>query len=81
MNQNEHIPFDKEIDAVGLNCPLPILHTKKTLSAMQPGQVLKIRATDLGAAHDIPAYCRQSGNQLVTMQEEAELMIFYVRRQ
>jgi tRNA 2-thiouridine synthesizing protein A len=46
--------FDKELDTRGLNCPLPILRTKKSLNDMQSGQLLKVRATDpaLHAAAD-----------------------------
>jgi tRNA 2-thiouridine synthesizing protein A len=40
--------FDKELDARGLNCPLPILRTKKALTDLRSGQVLKVLATDPG---------------------------------
>ena len=53
---------DKELDARGLNCPLPILRTKKSLGEMTVGQVLKITATDPGAVKDMAAFSKQTGN-------------------
>ena len=53
--------FDKELDARGLNCPLPILRTKKALTDMQSGQVLKILATDPGSVKDFQTFSRQTG--------------------
>ena len=53
--------FDKELDARGLNCPLPILRAKKALNEMQAGQVLKIVATDPGAVKDFQAFSKQTG--------------------
>ena len=53
--------FDKELDARGLNCPLPILRTKKALTDMQSGQVLKILATDPGSVMDFQTFSRQTG--------------------
>ncbi len=54
--------FDKELDARGLNCPLPILRTKKALAELQSGQVLKVVATDPGAVKDFQAFSRQTGS-------------------
>ena len=53
--------FDKELDARGLNCPLPILRTKKALTDMLSGQVLKVLATDPGSVKDFQAFSRQTG--------------------
>jgi len=58
--------FDKELDARGLNCPLPILRTKKALTDMSSGQVLKIIATDPGAVKDFQAFSKQTGNELLS---------------
>lgn len=55
--------FQKEIDARGLNCPLPILRTKKALADMQSGEVLKVLATDPGATRDFQAFAKQTGNE------------------
>ena len=61
--------FDQELDARGLNCPLPILRAKKTLSAMDAGQILKIMATDPGSVKDFEAFAKQTGNELLDSSE------------
>ena len=54
-----------EVDARGLNCPLPILKAKKALAAMESGQLLKVLATDTGSLRDFQAFAKQTGNDLV----------------
>ncbi|HIF80465.1 MAG TPA: sulfurtransferase TusA family protein [Gammaproteobacteria bacterium] len=61
--------FDQELDARGLNCPLPILRAKKTLNAMTGGQILKIMATDLGSVKDFESFAKQTGNELLDSSE------------
>ena len=61
--------FDQELDARGLNCPLPILRAKKTLNAMSVGQILKIMATDPGSVKDFEAFAKQTGNELLDSSE------------
>ncbi len=56
---------DKELDARGLNCPLPILKAKKALAEMTSGQTLKVIATDSGSVRDFQAFAKQTGNELV----------------
>ena len=56
---------DKELDARGLSCPLPILKTKKMLAEMQSGEVLRVVSTDPGSIRDFQAFARQTGNELV----------------
>lgn len=72
--------FQKEIDARGLNCPLPILRTKKALADMQSGDVLKILATDPGATRDFQAFAKQTGNELVDQQTVGEEYVHVLRR-
>ncbi len=60
---------DKELDARGLNCPLPILKTKKALADMASGQVLKVVSTDCGSVKDMQAFSNQTGNELVSTTE------------
>ena len=60
--------IDKELDARGLNCPLPILKAKKALSDMQSGQTLRVLATDAGSVRDFQAFARQTGNELLEQQ-------------
>ncbi|GAB4088833.1 sulfurtransferase TusA family protein [Hydrogenophaga soli] len=56
---------DKELDARGLNCPLPILRAKKALAELESGQTLKIVATDAGSVRDFQAFARQTGNEML----------------
>ncbi len=72
--------FDAELDARGLSCPLPILRTKKALSGMSTGQVLRIIATDPGAPKDFETFCRQTGNELVSAEQANDEFVFYLRR-
>ena len=61
--------LDQELDARGLNCPLPILRAKKALNGLTAGQVLKIVATDPGSVKDFEAFANQTGNELVDSSE------------
>lgn len=72
--------FDKELDARGLNCPLPILRTKKSLTDMQSGQVLKIMATDPGAVKDFQAFSKQTGNVLLSSAEAGGEFHFWIKK-
>jgi tRNA 2-thiouridine synthesizing protein A len=72
--------FDKELDARGLNCPLPILRAKKSLNDMQSGQVLKIVATDPGSVKDFQAFAKQTGNELLSQAEANKEFIVFLRR-
>ena len=72
--------FDKELDARGLSCPLPILKTKKSLNELASGQVLKIVATDPGSVKDFQAFCKQTGNELLSHSEGPEFTFFMKKR-
>lgn len=72
--------FDSELDASGLTCPLPILRTKKALSTLQSGQVLKVITTDPHAKDDFQAFAEQSGNVLLAQHTEGDALIHFVRR-
>ncbi|MDJ0872071.1 MAG: sulfurtransferase TusA family protein [Gammaproteobacteria bacterium] len=72
--------FDQELDATGLNCPLPILRAKKTLSGMEAGQVLRIVATDPGSVKDFEAFSKQTGNELLESGEEAGKFVFLLKK-
>jgi len=58
--------YDRELDVKGLNCPLPILRTKKALAEMQSGQTLRVMATDPGSVKDFQAFARQTGNEMLS---------------
>ncbi len=72
--------FDRELDASGLNCPLPILRAKKALGDMERGQVLKIIATDQGSVKDFEAFSKQTSNPLLSSAEEAGKFIFMLQK-
>jgi tRNA 2-thiouridine synthesizing protein A len=77
MNTTTH---DKELDARGLNCPLPILRTRKSLNDMASGQVLRIVATDPGSVKDLEAFAKQTGNELLSHSEGEKEFVFYMRK-
>ena len=72
--------FDRELDVKGLNCPLPILRTKKALAEMDSGEVLHVLATDPGSLKDFPAFAKQTGNELVKQQEANRVFEFFLKR-
>lgn len=80
MAENIPVQIDKELDARGLNCPLPILRTKKALADMLPGDVLRIVATDPGSTKDFVAFARQTGNELVSSESRAGEFVFLLRK-
>ncbi len=72
--------FDQELDASGLNCPLPILRAKKTLTGMDSGKVLRVIATDPGSVKDFEAFSKQTGNALLESGEEGGKYMFLLRK-
>lgn len=72
--------FDEQVDATGLNCPMPILRAKKALTGLASGQVLKIIATDPGSVKDFEAFARQTGHQLLQSQNEGERFTYLIRK-
>ena len=72
--------FDQELDATGLNCPLPILRAKKSLAGMSAGQVLHIIATDPGSVKDFEAFAKQTGNELMESNEEGGKFTFLIKK-
>ncbi|OQW93711.1 MAG: SirA family protein [Beggiatoa sp. IS2] len=72
--------FDQELDASGLNCPLPILRAKKALGTLQSGQILRIIATDPGSVKDFEAFAKQTGNKLLESSEEGGKYMFLLQK-
>ena len=70
----------KEVDARGLNCPLPILRCKKGLSEIQADEVLKILATDPGSIKDFQAFCKQTGHELLSLEQDEKVYIYHIRK-
>jgi tRNA 2-thiouridine synthesizing protein A len=74
------VNFDKELDARGLSCPLPILKTKKALKDMASGQVLKVTSTDRGSIKDMQAFASQTGNPLLSSEEVDKSYVFFLKK-
>jgi tRNA 2-thiouridine synthesizing protein A len=72
--------FDQELDASGLNCPLPILRAKKALGDMTRDQVLKVISTDQGSVKDFEAFTKQTKNSLLSSAEEGGKFIFLIKK-
>ena len=72
--------FDQEVDATGLNCPLPILRCKKAMNKLASGQILKVLATDGGSPKDFEAYCKQTGDELLSSKENSNTFIFLIKK-
>ena len=72
--------FNKDLDARGLRCPLPILRCKKGMAEIEAGQVLKVLATDPGAVKDFQAFCKQTGHELLSLEEQNQEFTFYIRK-
>jgi len=72
--------FDIELDTCGLNCPLPILKAKKSLTAMQSGQVLKVMSTDPSAQRDFEAFAKQTGNELLLQETDGDRFLIWMKR-
>ncbi len=72
--------FDQELDASGLNCPLPILRAKKALNGMQRGEVLKVISTDSGSVKDFEAFCKQTRNPLLSSDEDDSRYVFFIEK-
>ena len=70
----------RELDARGLNCPLPILKAKKALADMQGGEVLRVVSTDAGSVRDFQAFAKQTGNELIDQQTVGNEFIHILRR-
>ena len=72
--------FDQELDARGLNCPLPILRAKKAINGLESGQVLRIIATDPGSVKDFEAFAKQTGNELMESAEAGGEFTFLMKK-
>ena len=77
MNKSEANVF---LDCKGLNCPMPVVKTKKALDSMESGQVLLVELTDKGAKSDIPAMLRRTGNELLGTEEKENVFFFLIKK-
>jgi tRNA 2-thiouridine synthesizing protein A len=72
--------FTKELDASGLNCPMPILRAKKALKELQSGDILRIIATDPGSVKDFEAFAKQTGNELLESSEDGDSFVYRLKK-
>ncbi len=80
LQASDAMEFQKELDARGVNCPLPILRTKKALSGMSSGEVLRVTATDPGSVKDFQAFSRQTGNELLSHSAKDAEFVFFLKK-
>lgn len=74
------IKADAVLDTKGMNCPMPVLKTKKAIDGIQSGQVLEVIATDQGAKSDIPALLKRLGHELIETKEEGGVIEFFIKK-
>lgn len=72
--------FNQELDARGLNCPLPILRTKKAMNTLASGEILKVVATDPGSVKDMESFAKQTGNEIVGSGENGGEYTFFIKK-
>lgn len=80
MSDIQSIHVDRELDAKGLLCPMPVISVKRVIKDMERGQVIAITATDKGACRDIPAWAEQTGHKLLASDEAQGTYIFYIEK-
>jgi tRNA 2-thiouridine synthesizing protein A len=74
------IDVDDTVDARDLMCPMPVLAATKAMRLLQPGQVLKVLATDRGALSDMPAWADDNGHELLSSGTDGATLVFYIRK-
>ena len=72
--------FDTELDCRGLNCPIPILKTKKAVDKLSSGQVLKMLATDPGSVNDVQSWSKRTENSLLDHSEDGGVYSFLIQK-
>jgi tRNA 2-thiouridine synthesizing protein A len=75
MSEAQH-----QLDTSGMNCPLPILKTKKAMTAMASGEVIQVTSTDPGSVKDLDAFCAQTGHQMLSNQETGGKFVFQIQK-
>lgn len=71
---------DRVLDARGLLCPMPVVKAGKEMKTLEPGQVLKLLATDRGSVADVPAWAEDTGNELLGWHEQDGVYVYYIRK-
>jgi tRNA 2-thiouridine synthesizing protein A len=68
-----------ELDVRRMLCPLPVIRSQDRVEQLQPGDTLAVSCTDPGAKHDIPAWCRVNGHEMVSIEEQQDEIIITIR--
>ena len=71
---------DQTLDSFGLLCPMPIIQTAKAIKEMKVGEILEVVSTDKGIKEDMPAWCRQTGQEFLGIEEEGGVFRAYVKK-
>jgi tRNA 2-thiouridine synthesizing protein A len=75
MRENIHT-----LDTRGLNCPLPILKTRKAITSLLSGEILEVTASDPGSVKDLDSFCSQTGHEMVSSEEIEDGFFFRIRK-
>ena len=70
----------EKLDARGMNCPLPILKTRKAINHINSGEILEVTSSDPGTVKDMAAFCEQTGHRLVSSNEAEDSYIFLIEK-
>jgi len=70
----------EKLDARGLNCPLPILKTRKAINHINSGDILEVTSSDPGSVKDMAAFCEQTGNRLVSSNATDNSYVFLIEK-
>ncbi len=76
----KEIKPDEVLDCVGLACPMPIYKASIKIKEMATGQVLEVQSDDDGIEKDMPAWCRRTGNEYLSLVKEGDEYRVYVRK-
>jgi len=71
---------DVILDCYGLLCPMPIIQTAKKIKEMKIGEILEVQATDEGIKEDMPAWCRQTGQEFLGIHQESDIIKVYIKK-
>jgi tRNA 2-thiouridine synthesizing protein A len=74
------INYNLEFDARGLKCPMPVIKVRKILQSLKPGEIILVLADDPGAKRDFPAFCSQTGDEIIKSEEENGVLKFYIKK-
>jgi tRNA 2-thiouridine synthesizing protein A len=71
---------DETLDCYGLLCPMPIIQTAKKIKGLEIGQILEVTSTDEGIKEDMPAWCRQTGQEYLGLEEDGDIYKVYIKK-